>query len=155
MAFKLVRGVGSDINEAATDMYASGVVWSGGVAVFDHSNPYVSAGSTSETSTTLVGISLDYKQGKSDTQTRVIPFLPGQLWEVDCTNTPTTAMLHIRHNLTDAVTLANTSYDISSASGIFVTYGISGATGDKKMLGEFIPRNATVASPGTGTTVFP
>jgi len=143
MAFRLVRSAGSVQDPAFVDMYASGVVNPGSVvqwAAFGATEGMgqIAPALATSTITSIIGVCLDYAQGASDKQVRVIPFVPGQIWEADCTNAVTTLHIGKRHALTDNVTLANTSYDTSTAVGIFLCYNLVGATGDKKLIGEFI-----------------
>jgi len=69
--------------------------------------------------------------GASDTTCNVIP-IRGQVWEADCTSTPTTAMLGKVNDLTDSTTVANSTTISTANTGFIRTLTISDAT-NKKM----------------------
>ena len=143
MAFRFVRfrGVMQSPTVILT-VAASGTIQRGSIVEFSRTNNRVEPASASTTYTNIFGIALDYVEGASNTKTRVIPIVPGQLWEADCANAPTTAQIFIKHGLQDAVTLRNTSYDRTVATGIFIAYLINTAvvTGANAsaIIGEFI-----------------
>jgi len=143
MAFRLVRGVGINVEPTVVSVYASGCIWPGSVVdnpcfMVTANGGYVQAAASTSTGTSIFGVSLDYCQGRSDTMIKVIPIVPGQLWEADCTNNTNTAHILSRHRLTNSLTLANTGVDYSSVTGIFMAYNVTGATGDNKILGTFL-----------------
>src|SRR3990167_4743030 len=141
MAFKLIRSAGSVHEPAVINLPGSGVIFDQDIVAGGAKN--VSAATTLlATGTAIVGVSLDYIQGKNEPTSfvRVIPFVPGQLWEADVLNLITTAQLMSRFRLYDSVTVENTSYDQTlAATGVFFCYAISGAsTGSAKVIGEFL-----------------
>jgi len=143
MAFKFVSSAGSVHEPAVISLPGSGVIKPNSVVIFDVSTNAVSvAASTTATGTSIVGVSLDYIQGKNEPTSfvRVIPFVPGQLWEADVLNVIATVQLLNRFRLYDSVTVENTSYDQSlSITGVFWCLGISGAsTGSAKVIGTFL-----------------
>lgn len=140
MAVKFVRLKGAlTATPTFLNVYASGTIQRMSIVSFSRTNNRVEPATSGTTTTQIFGIALDYREGASDTQTRVIPFVPGQLWEIDCTNTPTTLMLFRKHALTNNLTLANTSVDQTASTGIFIAYSIGTiAIVDKTMIGEFI-----------------
>lgn len=138
MSFRFVRPKGVvAATPVALRMYASGTIQRGSVVEFSRINKTCAPAGSGTTITSLLGIALDYVQGASDTQTRVIPVMPGQLWEADCTNTVNTAHLMIRHALTNNATLANTAVDQSIFTGIFMAYAINTIIANT-LIGEFI-----------------
>ena len=138
MAFRFVRRKGAITpTPVFIDVYGSGTIQRASVVTFSRANQRVEPATSGATYTNVFGIALDYIQGASEVKTRVIPFVPGQLWEADCTNVPSTAMLFIKHALTNAATIANTSYDQTVATGIFMAYTISTIRANT-MIGEFI-----------------
>jgi len=141
MAFRLVQSGGAVTDPAVVNLYASGTIWNGCVvsmAMGAAGIPgYVYAAATI-TPTAIFGIAQGYVEGASDTMVKVIPFTQGQVWEADCTSNTTTAHVQKRHALTDSLTVANTGYDLTSLTGIFLAYNLTGATGDKKILGTFL-----------------
>ena len=146
MAFKLVSAGGVAIEAAVLNLPGSGVIKPNSVVIFDVSSNAVSvAATTTATGTNIIGVSLDYIQGKNEPTSfvRVIPFVPGQVWEADALNVINTAQLMNRFRLYDSVTVENTSYDQSlSITGVFHCLGISGASsGSAKVLGTFLKLN--------------
>lgn len=151
MAFKLVRSAGSVHEPAVLNLPGSGVIRANSVVIFDQDivnsgAKNVSAATlTLATGTSIIGVSLDYIQGKNEPTSfvRVIPFVPGQLWEADVLNVITTAQMMSRFRLYDSLTVENTSYDQTlSITGVFMCYAISGAsTGSAKVIGEFLKLN--------------
>lgn len=147
MAFRFVRSAGSVHEPAVVLMYASGVIHPGGVVVVGASENNVAPATSASTTTMIFGVSMDYAQGASDTQVRVIPFVQGQLWEADCANVITTANILIRHQLASDTVLRNIStlnMGETGAVGIFLAYGITGlTTGSGKLIGTFLQRTPT------------
>ena len=141
MAFRLVSSGGVVIEPAAVLMYASGVVRPGSVVIRDTAANAVSPATAAlATTTSIVGICLDYAQGFSDTQVRVVPFVVGQLWEADAVNAITTTQLMLRHTLADNVNVRNivNTYETSSAA-VFLAYNMTGlTTGSGKLIGTFL-----------------
>jgi hypothetical protein len=152
MAFNFVRGAGDSLESpAALLMYASGIVRAGGVVEFSKTGGVgVTPSSASSTTTTVFGICLDYAQGASDTQVRVVPIVAGQLWQADCTDVALTAQIGLRHILNaDQVTVRNTSTDVTGATGVFRAVAMTGlSTGSGKLIGYFetIPKMAANTS---------
>lgn len=150
MAFRFVRSAGSVHEPATVLMSASGVVHPGGVVIYDTSLNNVSPAGSASTTTNVFGVSLDYAQGASDTFVRVIPFVPGQLWEADCANAISTLQVLIRHQLATDTVLRNVTGGTgggtseSLATGIFLSYAVTGATtGSGKVIGTFLQRTPT------------
>lgn len=146
MAFTFVRGAGNSVEPATIHMYASGVVHPGGVVFFDETKNAVASAAANSTTTNIVGVCLDYAQGFSDTQVRIIPFVQGQIWQADCVSAISTASIGLRHQLaTDTVLRNVTSISESISTGIFLVYNVTGATtGSGKVLGTFLQRQAAV-----------
>lgn len=147
MAFRFVRGAGNSVEPATVSMYASGVVHPGGVVQIDTSYTNVSPASSSSTTTNVFGVCLDYAQGASDTQVRVIPFVQGQLWEADCANVIVTGNILVRHQLATDTVLRNVTGGATGlaaetgATGIFLAYAVTGlTTGSGKLIGTFLQR---------------
>lgn len=138
MAFRFVRSAGSVHEPATVNVYASGTIQRNSVVEFN-TGGYVTPASSSTTCTNVFGVSLDYAEGASDTQVRVIPFVPGQLWEADLVNAIDTAQIFNRHQLKNNLLINNTSYDHSGAQGIFLIYSVVGSSsGSGKVIGEFL-----------------
>ena len=160
MAFRFVRGAGNSVEPAVINMRCSGVISPGGVVeLLRTAGAGVSPASSSTTTTTIFGIGLDYVQGASDVETRVIPFVPGQIWEGDCANAATTAQIGLRHALSALTAnrglyIHNTGTDLGAGdahTAIFHALAMVGSTsGSGKLLGIFrtqqapTPVNSTV-----------
>lgn len=149
MAFRFVRSAGSVHEPAVMLMAASGVIHVGGVVIRDVASNAVSpATATAVTTTNLVGVSMDYAQGASDTFVRVIPFVQGQLWEADCANTIATTQLFLRHSLVDDSNVRNiTNTYETAATAVFLAYAMTGAsTGSGKLIGTFLVHPGNIRS---------
>lgn len=80
-----------------------------------------------------------------DTIVNIIP-IKGQIWQYDCTSTPTTAMLGKCNDLTNSTTVAN-STTISTANTAFVrNLAISGPAANNQMLGFILGGQDAVAN---------
>lgn len=143
MAFRFVKIRGANTaTPTIVSVYASGVIFRGSVVEFSRANNRVEPATANTTTTNILGIALDYVQGASNTMTRVIPFVPGQLWEADMTNTLATNQIFVKHALTNSATVANTSTDVNTAKGVFILYSLTVNTGAVTVtqtgVGEFI-----------------
>lgn len=142
MAFRLVSSGGHTADAAFINAYASGVVRPGyPVDFLRTSGTLVGPSSSTSTGTMIFGVSADYAQGASDTQVKVIPFSPSQIWEVDCANAASTGQIGVRHAISgsDRGYIHNTSSDVSGNTGVFICLAIAGAsTGSGRLLGRFV-----------------
>lgn len=155
MAFRFIRSAGNVTEPATVQLYASGVVHPGGVVEFTRAESttaqgFVAPAGAATTASTIFGVCLDYAQGASDTLVRVIPFVPGQIWEADCVNAAATVQIGKKQQLYNDTLLNNTSYNQSAYTGFFLVWQITGSTsGSGKVLGEFfrlpISMKSTVA----------
>ena len=143
MAFRFVTGAGINVDVAAINLAASGVVKTGQPVDFVRSGTggAVVAPTTSSSTTTMVfGLVMSgYAQGASDTFVGVVPFVKGQILEADCANAATTAQVGLRHALSvDRGVIHNTASDVSTQTGIFTAIAMTGSTtGSGKLLGYF------------------
>ena len=154
MAFRPVGSLGDVADPAMISVYASGVVAPGGPVDFLRTTGVVVGPSSNSSTTTMVfGVSLDYAQGASDTQTRVIRFTRNQLWEVDCANAASTGQIGLRHALSATRGyIHNTSTDVGGSTGVFLATGITSlTTGSGKLIGEVI---SNVVPVGQNQTTF-
>ena len=150
--FRFVKNKGNVlVPPVFVNVYGSGTIQRGSVVRFRETGAanLVTPAASGTTYTSIFGIALDYIQGASDSQTRVIPFVQGQLWEADCANGMTTAMLFIRHALTDNLTVNNTTSDVDTPTGVFIAYAIpnyvsAGVSNTFRVIGEFIRNNNSV-----------
>lgn len=157
MGIRFVRSAGAIHEPAVINMPASGVIQRDSVVVFDQAIGVVSPATADSPTTAIIGVALDYVQGASDTFTRVIPFVQGQIWEVDTVTAVTTANILRRHALYDATRIENISGAIgtseTSSTGIFLAYGITGLlTGSGKMIGTFLQRVSVLGKDGVAST---
>lgn len=155
MAFRLVQSGGSVQDPAMVNMAASGVIRPNSVVVFDTATNAVSVASSGSSYTNVIGVALDYVQGASDTFTRVIPFVPGQLWEADCANVAATTNLFIRHQLFDSVSINNVTSGVygSLSTDCFFAVAMAGlTTGSGKLIGYFLQRPSFRGKDGVTAT---
>lgn len=161
MAFRLVSSGGANVDMAVVNMPASGVVRPGEPVEFIRDSDFtngtggavVGPAGTAAHSTAIFGVSLDYRQGASDTFARIIPFDESQLWEVDCANAATTLQLGIRHALSASRGyIHNTGADQGMAAAkadrmdaVFLALAMTGSTsGSGKLIGKFLTDQAPV-----------
>lgn len=138
MAFRFVRQRGFVIQTPTViTIQGSGTLARGAVVEFARSRNRVEPATSSTTFTSILGVSVDSIDTDTTMNIRVVPFIQGQLWEADCTSTPTDEMLLRKHALTNSVTLANTTTDQTNPVGVFLTYMINTAKANT-MIGEFI-----------------
>lgn len=126
------------------NMPGSGTIHPGEIVDFLRvSGQGVSPAGMSSTITTIFGVALDYIQGASDRDVRVIPFAPGQIWEADCIFSATTANIGLcfgldRQRATNSLYNSPVATDSTTASAIFKVIAITGSTsGSGKVLGFF------------------
>jgi len=148
MGVRLVRNAGFELSPAMLDIQASGVVQRNSVVEFSRTGGVgVFPASSSSAGTGIFGVCLDYAQGASDPMVKVIPFTPGQIWEIDCVNSASTAQIGLRHVLNDNLTLRNTATDVgagNAATAVFRATGMRGlTTGSGILLGYFRTTEAT------------
>jgi hypothetical protein len=153
MAFRLVSSGGSISDPAVINMSASGVVKVGEAVDFLRvSGSGVGPSGSASTVTMVFGIALDYAQGASDVQVKVIPFTDDQIWEVDCANAATTAQVGIRHAFGTRGAVHNTATDVTANTGVFLALAMTGlTTGSGKLLGRFVSNLVPV---GQNQTTF-
>lgn len=166
MAFRFISSAGSVHEPAVLNLPASGVIWPGSLVSYSLAEglgdstlgQVVSAGVASltagSTTTNIVGVALDYVQGASNTFVRVIPFVPGQLWEADCVNAVSTSNLFLRHQIADERNIRNvTRVSETSSAGVFLAYAITGlTTGSGKLIGTFLQRVSVFGKDGVTPT---
>ena len=168
MAFRLVSSGGIVADPAVVNMPASGIIRPGQVVIRNAveglgdatlgqlvSAPVGASLTEGCTTTNMVGVALDYVQGASDTYVKVIPFAPGQIWEVDCVNVAATSNLFLRHQLGTNAGLIRIVTIVSETTsfGIFLAYAVSGATtGSGKLLGTFLQRVPVLGKDGVTPT---
>lgn len=138
MAFKVVKGFDqSQPMHCAT----SSTIVAGDVVVFDVSTgagvSKVIPATASLLGCNVAGVAVN-TPATADTVVNVIPIVPGQVWEYDCTSNTATAQLGKLNDLTNASTVAN-STTISTAATAFVrNIEYVGAVADKKMRGYIV-----------------
>lgn len=142
MSARPVSSFGSLSEAVGHEFFASGVIHPGDFVDFIRTSGIVVGPSTQNSTTTMIfGFALGpYIQGASNAVTRVIPFAPDQLWEVDCANAASTAQIGLRHALSESRNCVhNTASDVTGHTGVFLAVGMTGiATGSGKLIGKFI-----------------
>jgi hypothetical protein len=158
MGIRLVRSAGSVHEPAVVNLPASGIIHKDGLVIWDTATNLASASlsGTGATTTNVIGVSLDGIQGASDAYVRVIPFVQGQLWEVDCANVAATTNLFFRHQMASDLVVRNITGASSSetfSTGIFLAYATTGlATGSGKLIGTFLQRVGVLGKDGVTPT---
>ena len=144
MAFRLVSSGGNVNDPAVVNIRCSGTVHPGEVVEFSRtSGAGVYPASDSSTVTNIFGVCLDYAQGASDKEVRIIPFTLDQIWEADCVGVASTANVGMRFALdrqraTLAINNIPVGTDSRTATAIFRVIAMSSATtGSGKVLGIF------------------
>ena len=138
MAFSLKKGF--DQSQPMHCATSSPIV-AGDVCVFDVSTganvSKVIKATASLLGCNVAGVAVN-TPASTDTTVNIIPPVPGQLWEYDCTSTTATAQLGKLNDLTDSATVAN-STSISTAATAFVrNIEVVGAAADKKLRGYIV-----------------
>ena len=160
MAFRLVNSGGGTTDPAFVNMYASGVVHPGEVVEFSRTGGAgVFPAGMNSTVTNIFGVCLDYAQGASDKEVKVIPFHPGQIWEADCVHAASTAQVGLRFGLSRTrgdLSLYNHATDSLFATAIFRAIAMTGSTsGSGKLLGYFRRSDNTgVPTPSSTEDVY-
>ena len=144
MGFRLVGSLGEVTEAAMISMRASGTIHPGEVVdLLRTSGQGVSPAGQGSSTTTIFGVAMDYIQGASDVEVRVIPFRPGQVWEADCVGAVSTAHVGLRYGLdrqraTNSLNNIPVGTDNTTATAIFRVLAITGSTsGSGKVLGVF------------------
>ena len=142
MAIRLVQNAGGVVDPAVINMRCSGTIWPKCLVSFSRTGGEgVYAGSSASTTTQIYGVALDYVEGKSDAYVKVLPFVDGQLFEVDCTDAAITAQIGLRHVMNDSLLVRNTSSDVGAGNlftAVFHAVAMTGSTsGSGKLIGYF------------------
>ena len=158
MAFRLIGSAGDVKDAAFVSVYASGVVHPGEVVEFSRTGGTgVTPAGMNSTVTTIFGVCLDYAQGASEKEVRVIPFIIGQLWEADCIQSATTAQIGLRFGLSRTrgdLSIYNIGTDSLLSTAIFRAIAMTGSTtGSGKLIGEFRRGDITGAA-GANTALL-
>lgn len=144
MSFRLVSSAGDIADPAMINLPCSGVINANTAvdlirAASAGTGNAVSPSGTSSTTTMIFGVGLDYIQGASDVYTRVVPFLPEQIWEVDCANATVTAQIGVTHALSASRGFVHNTGSSATTTGVFLALGASSlTTGSGKLIGRFI-----------------
>lgn len=142
MAFRLVSSGGNVVEPTFVNVPGSGTITPGAPVEWTITGGgFVGPAGVDTTGSVLFGVALDYAQGASDVQVRVIPFNPAQLWEVDCVNSATTAQIGIRQYLSDGSRgfIHNQATNVNSINRIFLPLAMTGlTTGSGKLIGRFL-----------------
>lgn len=144
MGFRLISSGGDTVDPAFMNIAASGVINPNNPVVLvaaGTGGAMVEGGAGVDTTRTAIfGVCLDYVQGASDTNVRVIPFHPNQFWEVDCANAATTAQVGIRQHLSATRGYVhNQATNVDSLNRVFMPVAMTGlTTGSGKLIGYFL-----------------
>ena len=140
--FRLVGAAGNVVEPAAVEVLGSAIISVGDIVQFDRfaeSNGLVKRAVSTGGPILLFGIAASALASATGV-VKVIPIVPGQIWEASCTNEPRAEQVLMRHVLTDHKTIANTAIDQSTSLGVFLMFALSRGSA---CIGEFIrvPQN--------------
>lgn len=96
----------------------------------------------SSTIHTIVGVAAETITTAA-TLIKFIPFVAGQLWEVDTAADTATTQRYESMILTDHDTIDNTDTDVTGPTGVFFCLGVVGTAGNRKLIGEFTRLQST------------
>lgn len=118
----------------------STTIVAGELLASDFTNKGLIPATASSTVLTLMGVSTQAVTTGSGVTAQVnfIPLDQAVFVVADCTNNTAANQLCIRHILTDANNIANTSTNITINTGVFYALGTVGAASNKKLYGYFI-----------------
>ena len=133
MAFKLIGGTAEPFTIEAT-VTAGTAIAEGDL--LDINGNVLQRATSSSTIHTIVGVAAE-TISTADTKIKVIPVMHGQLWQADTANNTDATELYESMALTDHDTVSNSDSDVTGDTGVFLCLGLVGATGDKKIVGEF------------------
>jgi hypothetical protein len=131
MAFRLVGGFPENYIVEAT--VTAGVAIAEG-DFLDMNGNVLQRGTSSSTIHTAFGVAAE-TISTTATTIKVIPFIDGQLWEVDVANNTATTQLYEGMVLTDHDTVNNSDTTVTGPTAVFTPVRIVGAAADKKMQG--------------------
>jgi len=118
---------------------ASTTITAGSLLASDFTNKGLIPATAASTVLTIMGIATQsVASSASVQQVNFVPVDQAVYVVADCTNNTAANQLCIRHILTDANTIANTSTNITINTGVFYALGTVGAASDKKLYGYFI-----------------
>jgi hypothetical protein len=106
----------------------------GDLLAYDRSNKIVIPFTAALLALDVAGVAVN-TPAAADTVVNVIPVADAQLVEADCTASTATAQLCIRHLMTDAATVNNTTTDATTSSAVFMAIEMVGAAANKKLRG--------------------
>jgi len=139
MAMRLIGGYPENFSVEMT--VTSGTAVAAGDILAINAN-VVERATSSSTIHTIVGVAAE-TISTTATLIKVIPFAQGQIWEVDTANNTDSTERYESMALTDHDTVNNSDTDVTGATGVFFCLGLVGATGDKKLIGEFTRLQST------------
>ena len=139
MAMRLVAGFPDNYTVEGT-VTAGTAIAAGDVLVINGN--VLARASSAATIHTVFGVAAETIT-TADSKIKVTPFCQGQLWEVDTASNTDATELYESMVLTDHDTVNNTDSDVTGDTGVFFCLGLIGATGDKKLLGEFTRLQST------------
>ena len=110
--------------------------------ILDISGNVLQRATSNSTIHTIVGVAAETITTAATT-IKFIPFVQGQLWEVDTANDTDGTELYESMALTEHDTVNNSDSDVTGATGVFFCLSLTGATGDRKLIGEFTRLQST------------
>jgi hypothetical protein len=124
---------------------ASTTITIGQLLAFDRTNKGLIPATAASTTQSIVGVSTQNVTvgGGATGVVKFVPLDQSVYVVVDTTANTAAAQVGIRHLLTDALTINNTSTDVATNTGVFLALGTVGAASNKKLYGYFIKLGQT------------
>ncbi len=133
MAAKLIGGFPDNYTVEAT-VTAGTAIATGDI--LDMNGNVLQRATSSSTIHTIFGVAAETITTAATT-IKVIPFVDGQLWEVEGGTTIVAAMLYEGMVLTDHDTVNNSNTTVTGPTAVFTMVGYAGAGSDKRLIGFF------------------
>ena len=133
MAFKRIKGSDRGMIKRTISSLACSI---GDLMVYNRSAYKVEAAQATSELDNLAGIVCEATT-TADTSVLLQRIMPGDVYEVGTVNNTSAAHNYQRMIWGTAHTVNNTGTDVATDTGIFMQTGVVGATGDKKIVGEF------------------
>lgn len=137
MSFIKISGANVSDAGSLTGTVASEAVTKDTLMMPDRTSKKLTAATSSTATTDTVFLARE-TVANTATSIKVELVNPYDLYLADCTANTAATQLFIRHALTDAATVNNTTTDSAVNEGVFEALAIYGAASDKKLIGRLI-----------------
>lgn len=133
MAAKLIGGFPDNYTVEATVTAGTAIAVGD---ILDMSGNVLQRATSSSTIHTIFGVAAETITTTATT-IKVIPFIDGQLWEVEAANNTATTQVYEGMVLTDHDTVNNSGTTATGATAVFTMVGYAGAVSEKRLIGFF------------------